>query len=238
MRSYKIYLYRHGVAEGNLEGKYIGVTDSLLSAQGKEELKQLTEEKEYPAVGIVYSSPLTRCRETAEILYPEMEPVLVDQIQEYNFGIFENRSMEELGKMPEFIQWTQSNMRQAPAGGEDMQAFTQRIREGFDWLIKDMMKRKISTSAVITHGGVIMSALGMFGLPKMEPANWTCKPGCGYSLLVNAAMWGNAMALEICDRIPYEKEEEYELENYHLMDVDEMRRQYEQEQKDLEQKEV
>lgn len=229
MRSYKIYLYRHGITEGNLQGKYIGVTDTPLCPQGEEELRRLAQEKEYPAVGILYTSPLRRCLETGRILYPEMEPVAVPQLKEYNFGIFEDKTMDQLKTMPQFGEWARSNMRQAPEGGEDMGEFTSRIREGFDWLIKDMMRRKISSAAVITHGGVIMSALGMFGLPKMEPANWSVQPGCGYSLLINAAMWGNTMTFEICDRIPYERDEEYELENYQLMDVEKLRQQYREE---------
>ena len=43
MKSYTIHLIRHGISQGNLLGQYIGVTDSPLSKEGKEQLKQLAE---------------------------------------------------------------------------------------------------------------------------------------------------------------------------------------------------
>ena len=39
MKSYTIHLIRHGISQGNLLGQYIGVTDSPLSKEGKEQLK-------------------------------------------------------------------------------------------------------------------------------------------------------------------------------------------------------
>ena len=42
MRSYRIYLYRHGKIDENYEGKYIGKTDVDLSLKGITELKKLT----------------------------------------------------------------------------------------------------------------------------------------------------------------------------------------------------
>lgn len=46
MKSYTIHLIRHGISQGNLLGQYIGVTDSPLSKEGKEQLKQLAEQKQ------------------------------------------------------------------------------------------------------------------------------------------------------------------------------------------------
>ena len=48
MKSYTIHLIRHGISQGNLLGQYIGVTDSPLSKEGKEQLKQLAEQNSYP----------------------------------------------------------------------------------------------------------------------------------------------------------------------------------------------
>lgn len=231
MRSYKIYLYRHGLTQANLEGKYVGVTDVDLCPQGVQELLQLRKEFEYPAVGRVYSSPLKRCIQTAGLLYPGMTPVVTEDIQEYHFGIYENKSASELEQLPEFQQWLHSNMATAPEGGEDMEQFSARIRRGFDAIIKDMMKQKISQAAVITHGGVIMSIMSMCGLPKMAPTNWIVKNGQGYSLLVNAALWGNTMTFEICDRLPYGKDEVFDVRTYEMLDVDQLRSDYQSEQR-------
>ena len=73
MRSYHIYLIRHGLTKANLEGKYIGETDLDLCEEGVSELLSLKEQFVYPAVGRVYSSPLRRSVQTARLLYPEMK---------------------------------------------------------------------------------------------------------------------------------------------------------------------
>ena len=75
MRTYKIHLIRHGLTRGNLEGRYIGVTDLPLCPQGRAQLEELLEQGEYPMVERVYVSPLLRARQTAQLLFPGWEPV-------------------------------------------------------------------------------------------------------------------------------------------------------------------
>lgn len=230
MRSYRIYLYRHGITQANLEGRYVGSTDVSLCEEGRKELRKLAEEKEYPAIGKLYASPLKRCLETAEILYPEMAVTTVDKIREYDFGIYENKTIAELKNVPGFLEWMESKMAKTPEQGENMEDFSERIREGFDEIIKDMMKNKISAAGVVTHGGVIMGIMGMCGLPRMAATNWITKNGEGYAILVNASLWGNTMSFEICERIPYGIDDEFDTKVYEMLDVDKLREDYRNEQ--------
>lgn len=225
MRSYKIYIYRHGRIAANDEGRYIGVTDVDLSPQGAKELVELKQNCEYTNVGKLYSSPLKRCIESAGILFPNMEINTVADIAEYDFGEYENKTIAQLKSDPKFVDWFEQNMKTAPYGGEDLNHFSQRIRDGFDTIIKDMMINKLSSAAIVTHGGVIMSILAMCGLPRATPQNWTVENGHGYSILVNASLWGNTASFEICDKLPYDLNEEYEMKNFDLMDVDEIKKQ-------------
>ncbi len=68
--SMRIYLIRHSMTKGNKEKRYIGTTDESLCLEGI----QLLEERKgmYPEVTYVYVSPMKRCVQTAEIIYPEM----------------------------------------------------------------------------------------------------------------------------------------------------------------------
>ncbi len=223
MRSYKIYLYRHGLTDGNLDGRYIGVTDLDLCDKGKNELISKKEKFEYPNVGIVYSSPLKRCIQSANILYPDMTPQIVEDIKEYNFGIYENKTAEELKENEEFVKWLQSSMSVPPKNGDDIREFTKRIKNGFNEIILDMMRKKISSSAVITHGGVIMSLLSDCGLPKRTPTDWSVEPGEGYALLINAQLWGNVQSFEICDKIPYRDGDDFDLRPFDLIDVEKLK---------------
>ena len=62
----KLWLIRHGKTEGNKLSRYIGTTDEPLCQEGTEFLHKM----DYPKVQAVYVSPLKRCVQTAEILFP------------------------------------------------------------------------------------------------------------------------------------------------------------------------
>ncbi len=60
---------------GNLQGLYIGSgTDIPLCDEGRAQLNELKERFEYPQVDTVFSSPLLRAVETANILFPDAKP--------------------------------------------------------------------------------------------------------------------------------------------------------------------
>lgn len=65
MKGYRLQLIRHGITQGNLDGKYIGITDLPLCRQGVDELYDKIEKYDYPSVQKVYTSPLKRCKQTA-----------------------------------------------------------------------------------------------------------------------------------------------------------------------------
>ena len=100
MKSYTVYLIRHGMTDEGGEGRYIGHTDVPLSEEGRQQLIRLKDELVYPPVSAVFTSPLSRCTETAAILYPENKAIAIDGLIEYDFGEFENKTAEELKKRP------------------------------------------------------------------------------------------------------------------------------------------
>ena len=72
MKTFKLHLIRHGMTAGNLQGLYIGSgTDIPLCDEGRAQLNELKERFEYPQVDTVFSSPLLRAVETANILFPD-----------------------------------------------------------------------------------------------------------------------------------------------------------------------
>ena len=72
MKTFKLHLIRHGMTAGNLQGLYIGSgTDIPLCDEGRAQLNDLKERFEYPQVDTVFSSPLLRAVETANILFPD-----------------------------------------------------------------------------------------------------------------------------------------------------------------------
>ena len=88
----KIIFIRHGKTGGNLRKAYIGRTDESLCSKGISEL----EKKRYPAADIVVSSPMKRCIETAEIIYPKVPVKIYDDLRECDFGDFEGLMSREV----------------------------------------------------------------------------------------------------------------------------------------------
>ena len=82
MKGYRISVIRHGRTAANDKGIYIGRTDFPLSDKGAAELAGKMDEFQYPNVARVYSSPLRRCTETAEILFPDVQIQTVDNLIE------------------------------------------------------------------------------------------------------------------------------------------------------------
>ncbi len=205
MRSYKIHLIRHGSTEANKEGRYIGCgTDLPLSSEGKRELKALKEDYKYPSVPLVYSSPLLRATQTAEILYPGREIKTVDGMREYDFGDFENKTAAELEGRPDFTAWSSGQMPATP-NGESSKDFTARIVLALNEIVRDMMANEEHEAAVIMHGGAIMMLLAACGLPQRRMVEWTSENGMGYTILVTPSLYQKSGIVEVVDIVPAEE---------------------------------
>lgn len=206
MRAYRLYFIRHGITQGNIDGKYIGATDLPLCEFGRKQLSDLAAHMIYPTVGRVYSSPLVRCVESAKILFPEHEPVLLSSLRECDFGAFEGKTIEELKENPDYKNWISSQMRISPPNGESQRAFMLRIYEGLQSILSDMMADGVSEAALVCHGGVLLNLLFGVASPKRDPAQWTMNPGEGYALQFDPALWQRANIMEVVSPIPWSGE--------------------------------
>ena len=211
MRTYRIYFIRHGLTDANFEGKYIGVTDISLSESGADELDAIRAKGELPETGLLFSSPLKRCLETCEILFPETAPHIIDELQEFDFGDFENKTVYELEGDPKYVEWTAGR---APApNGEDSKAFTERIVLGLNKMVRIMMESEIFEATAVMHGGVMMTLFSMCALPRRRAVEWSSPQGGGYTALITPSLYGRSGVIEIIDTVPssavpYEEENE------------------------------
>jgi alpha-ribazole phosphatase len=108
-------MIRHGLTEANLEGRYIGTTDLPLCEQGRASLEQLYKSCDYPEVDRVYTSPLKRAVQTAEILYPDSLIEPVDKLRELDFGDFEGKPRTSSNMIRPFRAWISSHWRLPPS---------------------------------------------------------------------------------------------------------------------------
>ena len=97
----EILWIRHGMTAANKEHRYLGTTDEPLSTEGAHRLisQWKTKEELLCHVDKVYSSPMKRCLETAQLLFEQGEKKQVRVIPqgcEMDFGQFEYKNYREL----------------------------------------------------------------------------------------------------------------------------------------------
>lgn len=203
MTYYKLHLIRHGLTEGNLQGRYVGSgTDLPLCEQGRADLQELAARYEYPHADLVFTSPLLRAKQTADILYPGVRAIALQDLREMNFGVFENRLITELAKNPAFAAWMDPTSDAVPEGAESRAAFAKRADGMLMKLFEFMLKTHTQEAACITHSGMILHMLANHALPQRRPEDWATDPGCGYSLRLDAAMWMRDHLAEAYDVVP------------------------------------
>ncbi len=94
----KIILTRHGESEGNVKRILAGVNDPL-TAKGKEQAERLSGRLNDEGIDVIFSSPLTRAKQTAQIIaknHPKAEFIVVDELKEMNLGSYANKSFDEV----------------------------------------------------------------------------------------------------------------------------------------------
>lgn len=206
MKSYKIHLIRHGRTEANEKGLYIGKTDLALSPEGLARLLQLKKEQVYPPAARYFTSPLSRCRQTLEVLYPGCRQEVVDGLSECDFGEWDGCSIAQLKSNPQFQRWMAGEKVEIP-GGEAAAAFQQRVTDSFEKLISLLMSSGDTEAVICTHGGVIMLLMAAYALPRMEMKEWISDSGCGFTLMITPTLWMREPVAECISRFPFQKEE-------------------------------
>ncbi|MBQ8826379.1 MAG: histidine phosphatase family protein [Oscillospiraceae bacterium] len=169
-----IIFIRHGKTNGNLEKRYIGRTDEPLSEKGRAELSEMN----YPDCDIVISSPMKRCRETAEMIYSHKKIICVGGLEECDFGDFEGKNYLELSGDPNYQKWIDSSGRLPFPNGEDTEAFKKRCISAFEKAVEKYTD--IGVISFVVHGGTIMSILEKYAVPKKDYFDFQVKNGHGF----------------------------------------------------------
>lgn len=204
MKTYTVYLIRHALTQGNLEGRYIGQTDEELCREGLEQLEAMKNDYGYPYPDVVFTSGLKRCKQTATILYPDKTPIEMRGFEECDFGEFEGHTAEELEPYEEFSQWLSGGEDARPLNGESNKEFAERVCDCFNKTVEGLIKTGTQKAAIITHGGVIMTILSAFGLPELPMTEWLCPSACGYTIRITPSLWSKIRKVEVINEIPSE----------------------------------
>lgn len=203
MKSYEINFIRHGLTEETSKGAYIGITDVHLSQKGREKLKQISETYGYPKTDLLVSSPLSRCTETCDIIFPHQPVNINGAFSECDFGDWEGKTGAELATNPLFTQWLSNSEKTPPPNGESGADFTRRICLGFEKFVNTLMRSGSTSATIVTHGGVIMTLLAVYGLPQAHSYDWRMDNGYGYGARITPSLWMRDKVMEVYTTVPY-----------------------------------
>lgn len=206
----EIVLIRHFMTQGNAEHRYIGVTDESLLPGGNvriaafagvsgqdDDLVTVADLRGkryfYPGVRAVAVSPLKRCIETAEIIYPGVRRYICEELRECDFGLFENRNYEELKDDPDYQRWLLSEGRIPFPKGEGRDEFCRRCVEGFCRMTERFMEEAYESVAFVVHGGTIMAILDRLAVHQEGFYHWQVQNGEAYRAKLCETEWRSGL---------------------------------------------
>lgn len=181
---YKVLLIRHSITKGNLEKRYISITDEALCKEGIKlaKIKNIENEHLFEDVEMVFSSPLKRCIQTANLLFECMDINIMEELKEMDFGDFEYMNYEELNGNEYYQKWIDNGAKAGFPNGEDFEKFRQRSLNGFFEAFNMAMYEKKRKLALVTHGGIIMSVMDILTGSVRDYYDWQVKNCEGYEL--------------------------------------------------------
>lgn len=179
-----LYLARHGRVEfpGGV-ARCIGRTELPLSEEGRRQAMELREYFRRHPVEYIYSSPLERCVETAEIIAGGLRPVRVEQdLSELDMGEWENVPKWELKK----------SLETEPKWGERRAVGLRR----FERVVREIIEQTEGDILCVTHAGINCCFLSrLLGTP-LETSRALPQPYGGISRITFDEC-GNMQAAEV-----------------------------------------
>ena len=149
-----IYLIRHGQTDWNVQGKAQGFTDIPLNGKGRQQAVEAARKVAKLQIDHIFSSDLSRAKETAEIINSELRldlPITTDKrIRAYNLGELEGGGFMSNGiTATEFLTLTKQH------GVETTDEMFSRVKSFLD----DLVAKKIENVLIVSHIGTIRMML-------------------------------------------------------------------------------
>lgn len=158
----ELYLIRHGETDWNRQRRVQGRTDIPLNEMGREQARRAGDLLARRTWTAVYSSPLSRARETAELIAARVgleAVVALDELMERDYGAAEGLTDRE-------IEERYPGGLRAP-GQETREEVGARIVAALDRIAREHPGGRV---LVVSHGGAIRSVLNAVDPETRHPA--------------------------------------------------------------------
>lgn len=153
----KLILLRHLLSQWNEENKFTGWTNVPLSEKGIESAKEIAEKIAKTEIDIVYTSSLTRNRETVSLVAAKNIPVVVDKaLDERNYGKLQGMNKDEAKKQygEEQVKLWRRSWSVAPPDGESLKDVYNRAVPFFKKYIEKDLKAGKNILVVASHNSL------------------------------------------------------------------------------------
>ena len=144
----RLFLTRHGETDFSLNNTVCGSTDCPLTDKGREQARDLADYIKGKGlyIAVIYSSPLVRARETAEIISKAISaPVIVDdRLREQSCGAYEGVTKRDDQEFNRAIKHFANRLQ----GGDSALQLAQRVYNFLDEICVDGGK---SASLIVGH---------------------------------------------------------------------------------------
>jgi len=164
----KLYFIRHGENQANIE-KILShkIVDYSLTLRGVEQAQYLAEWLDDHKIARIYSSPLKRAHETAQIIATRLKIVeirLIEELRELNVGVLDGKGDPDSWELHNAIlkSWWEGEPEPTFEGGENHHGLRQRLCLSIEQIVKENIDIKEGNIVVMGHG-----ALFTFGLPAL-----------------------------------------------------------------------
>jgi probable phosphoglycerate mutase len=172
-----IYVIRHGETDWNKNHRFQGRTDIKLNELGRDQALRLRPLMQQLEIESVYSSPLVRAYETAELATQELKLTIQkdDRLQETNIGDAEGLTMDELLLKfgdESLVKWRSYEERLLDFSfprGESKREMMFRTRQVFLDIAQNSNRNSV---AVFAHGMVMRAMTYIFGEGKGWDLNY------------------------------------------------------------------
>lgn len=160
----KLYFVRHGESEANILHVISNRESPFgLTPLGRQQANTLANTLRDVPIAVIFSSPILRARETAEILARSFNQSyqVTEALREYDCGILEDKADEESWKLHREIaeDWTlRQNYLRKPEGGECFLDIQNRFFPFIEELTRDSLYRD-DPVLLVGHGGLFQLML-------------------------------------------------------------------------------
>lgn len=160
-----IHLLRHGQSESNAKGLLVGRSDPPLTDRGRAQAKRLREI--LAGAEEVWSSPLSRARETARLAVPDLEARVEESFIEVDYGSLDGLPLDRVSE----DEWRafETDHSVSFGGGESLALVDERVQRVLDALLVDeesLLHSPDRHLVIVSHLSPVKSAVAWaLGVP-------------------------------------------------------------------------